>query len=81
MLQETHFGVPGLCVFQIRKNSIKVYKNQEKCYQAISNEWFTYSIIMVKNDKDDPLEPLMYLISTLQDKTQILDGYRIRWQI
>ena len=36
---------------------------------------------IVKNDKDDPLEPLVYFISTLQDKTQILEGYRIRWQI
>ena len=39
----------------------------------------TYSVVIVNNDKNDPLEPLMYFISTLQGKTEILDGYRIRW--
>jgi hypothetical protein len=37
--------------------------------------------VIVKNDKNDPSEPLMYFISTLQNKTEILEGYRIRWQI
>ena len=39
----------------------------------------TFSVVIVKNDKDDPLEPSMYFISTLQDKEEILDLYRIRW--
>jgi Transposase DDE domain len=63
---------------KIVSKSTKTKKSVIKQFQMNS---ITYSIVMVKNDKDDPLEPLMYFISTLQDKTQILDGYRIRWQI
>ena len=56
--------------------SKKTKKSVLKQFQMKGN---TYSVVIVKNDKDDPLEPLMYFISTLQDKTEILDGYRIRW--
>ena len=35
--------------------------------------------VIVKNDKNDTLEPLAYFISTLQDKKEMLDECRIRW--
>ena len=52
----------------------KTKKSVLKQFQMKGN---TYSVVIVKNDKDDPLEPLIYFISTLQDKVEILDGYKI----
>ena len=54
----------------------KTKKSVLKQFQIKEN---TYSVVIVKSDKNDLLEPLIYFISTLKDKTQILDGYRIRW--
>ena len=54
----------------------KTKKSVLKRFQIKEN---TYSVVIVKNDKNDPLEPLVYFISTLQDKKEIVDGYRIRW--
>ena len=58
--------------------SKKTKKSVLKQFQIKEN---TCSVVIVKNDKNDPLEPLVYFISTLQNKTEIVDGYRIRWQI
>ena len=46
----------------------KTKKSIIKQFQMKSN---TYSVVIVKNDKNDPLEPLMYLISTLQNIERI----------
>ena len=58
---------------------MKAKKTKKSVIKQFQMKGNTYSVVIVKNDKDDPLEPLVYFISTLQDKAQILDGYRIRW--
>ena len=64
---------------KLEKIVLKSTKTKKSVIKQFQMNGTTYSIVMVKNDKNDPLEPLMYFISTLRDKTQILDGYRIRW--
>ena len=59
--------------------ALKAKKTKKSVLKQFQMKGNTYSVVIVKNDKDDPLEPLMYFISTFQDKTEILDGYRIRW--
>ena len=54
----------------------KTKKSVLKQFQIKEN---TYSVVIVKSDKNDLLEPLIYFISTLKDKTQTLERYRIRW--
>jgi hypothetical protein len=71
----------GFVYSKLEKIVSKSTKTKKSVIKQFQMNGITYSIVMVKNDKDDPLEPLIYFISTLQDKTQILDGYRIRWQI
>ena len=61
--------------------ALKAKKTKKSVLKQFQMKGNTYSVVIVKNDKDDPLEPLMYFISTLQNKTEILDEYRIRWQI
>ena len=41
----------------------------------------SYTFVIVKNPKDDPKEPLLYFISTLKDKVEIVKTYPIRWTI
>ena len=71
----------GFVYSKLEKMALKAKKTKKSIIKQFQMKGNTYSVVIVKNDKDDPLEPLMYFISTLQDKTQILDGYRIRWQI
>ncbi len=59
--------------------ALKAKKTKKSVIKQFQMKGNTYSVVIVKNDKDNPLEPLVYFISTLQDKTQILDEYRIRW--
>ena len=66
---------------KLEKMALKAKKTKKSVIKQFQMKGNTYSVVIVKNDKDDPLEPLMYFISTLQNKTEILDGYRIRWQI
>ncbi len=40
-----------------------------------------YTFVIIKNPKNDPKEPLLYFISTLKDKTEIIQTYPIRWTI
>ena len=61
--------------------ALKAKKTNKSVLKQFQMKGNTYSVVIVKNDKDDPSEPLVYFISTLQDKKEILDGYRIRWQI
>ena len=61
--------------------ALKAKKSKKSVLKQFQMKGNIYSVVIVKNDKDDPLEPLIYFISTLQYKTQILEGYRIRWQI
>ena len=39
------------------------------------------SIVMLKNPKNDPNEPLLYFISSLVHKVKITEAYRRRWRI
>lgn len=39
------------------------------------------SIVMLKNPKNDPDEPLLYFISSLTHKVKITEAYRRRWRI
>lgn len=39
------------------------------------------SIVMLKNPKNDPQEPLLYFISSLTHKVKITETYRLRWRI
>jgi len=69
----------GFVYSKLEKMALKAKKTKKSIIKQFQMKGNTYSVVIVKNDKDDPLEPLMYFISTLQDKTEILDGYRIRW--
>jgi len=40
-----------------------------------------FSIVMLKNPKNDPAEPLLYFISSLSHKVKITEAYRRRWRI
>jgi len=39
------------------------------------------SIVMLKNPKNDPEEPILYFISSLTHKVKITEAYRRRWRI
>ena len=71
----------GFVYSKLEKMAIKAKKTKKSVLKQFQMKGNTYSVVIIKNDKNDPLEPLMYFIFTLQDKTQILDGYSIRWQI
>jgi hypothetical protein len=68
----------GFVYSKLEKMAMKAKKTKKSIIKQLQMIGNTYSVVIVKNDKDDPLEPLMYFISTLQDKIEILDGYRIR---
>lgn len=40
-----------------------------------------YTFVILKNPKNDPKEPLLYFISTLKDRKEIIQTYPIRWTI
>ena len=69
----------GFVYSKLEKMALKAKKTKKSVLKQFQMKGNIYSVVIVKNDKDDPLEPLIYFISTLEDKTQILDGYRIRW--
>ena len=39
------------------------------------------SVVMLKNPKNDPTEPLLYFVSNLAHKVNITEAYRRRWRI
>jgi len=85
-MSKTCYKIPiseslGFVYSKLEKMALKAKKTKKSVIKQFQMKGNTYSVVIVKNDKNDPSEPLMYFISTLQDKTQILDGYRIRWQI
>ena len=74
----------GVVYSKLEKMAIKAKETKKSVLKQFQMKGNTYSVVIIKNDKNDkndPLEPLMYFIFTLQDKIQILDGYRIRWKI
>lgn len=64
---------------KLEKMALKAKMAKKSVIKQFQMKGNIYSVVIVKNDKDDPLELLTYFISTLQDKTEILDGYIIRW--
>ena len=73
--------VPGFVHSKLEKITLKAKKSNKSVYKSFQMNGNTYSVVMVKNDKNDPYEPLVYFISTLESKIDILEGYRIRWRI
>ena len=69
----------GFVHSKLEKMAMKAKKTKKSVIKQFQMKNNIYSVVIVKNDKDDHLEPLVYFISTLQNKTQILEGYRIRW--
>ena len=59
---------------KLEKMAMKSKKTKKSVLKRFQIKENTYSVVIVKNDKDDPLEPLVYFISTLQDKTEIVNG-------
>lgn len=41
----------------------------------------TYTFVVIQNPKQDPKAPLLFFISTLKDKIEIVKTYPIRWSI
>ncbi len=41
----------------------------------------SYTFVIIKNPKEDEKEPLLYFISTLEDKVETVKTYPIRWTI
>lgn len=41
----------------------------------------SYTFVVIKNPKEDKKEPLLYFISSLEDKVEIVKTYPIRWTI
>ena len=72
---------PGFVHSKLEKITLKAKKSNKSVYKSFQMNGNTYSVVMVKNDKNDPYEPLVYFISTLESKIDILEGYRIRWRI
>ena len=71
----------GFVHSKLEKIAMKAKKTKKSVIKQFQMKGNTYSVVIVKNDKNDPSEPLVYFISTLEDKKEILDGYKIRWQI
>ena len=61
----------GFVYSKLEKMALKAKKTKKSVIKQFQMKGNTYSVVIVKNDKDDPLEPLMYFISTLQNKTEI----------
>jgi len=53
-------------------------KGVGKCFKLYGK---SYTFVVIKNTKDDPKEPLLYFISTLKDRMEVVKTYPIRWTI
>lgn len=85
-MSKTCYKIPisqsqGYVHSKLEKLATNAAKSRRGVFKKFQIKEHTYSVVIVKNDKEDPKEPLIYFISTLDDKRQILDGYRIRWRI
>jgi len=72
---------PGFVYSKLEKIVLKATKSTKSVIKLFQMNGNTYSIVITKNDKNDPEEPLLYFISSLDNKMDILNGYRIRWKI
>ena len=61
----------GFVYSKLEKMALKAKKTKKSIIKQFQMKSNTYSVVIVKNDKNDPLEPLMYLISTLQNIERI----------
>lgn len=72
---------PGFVHSKLEKIALKAKKSNKSILKLFQMNGNTYSVVMTKNDRNDPEEPLLYFISSLENKIDILNGYRIRWKI
>ena len=68
----------GFVYSKLEKMVMKAKKAKKSVIKQFQMKGNTFSVVIVKNDLS---VPIMYFISTLQDKKEILDGFRIRCQI
>lgn len=62
---------------------IAEFKRYRRCgvSKRIKIDGKNYTFVIFKNPKPDADEPLLYFISSLEDKRQIIKAYPIRWTI
>ena len=58
----------GFVYSKLEKMALKARKTKKSVLKQFQMKGNTYSVGIVKNDKDDPSEPLMYFISTFKIK-------------
>ena len=58
----------GFVYSKLEKMVMKAKKTKKSVLKQFQMKGNTYSVVIVKNDKNDPSEPLMYFISTLPFK-------------
>ncbi len=63
-----------------RMRSKQAYRRKRGVFKQFEMNENTFSIVILKNPKEDLKEPLLYFISTLTDKVKITETYRIRWK-
>ncbi len=56
----------GFVYSKLEKIAMKAKKTKKSVLKQFQMKGNTYSVVIVKNDKNDPLEPLMYFISTFK---------------
>ena len=55
----------GFVYSKLEKMALKAKKAKKNVLKQFQMKGNTYSVVIVKNDEDDPSKPLMYFISTL----------------
>lgn len=67
----------------IKLQRIAEFKRYKRCgvSKRIEIDGKSYTFVIFKNPKPDADEPLLYFISSLMDKRQIVKAYPIRWKI
>ncbi len=82
-MSETCYKIPiseatGAAYSKLQKQA---YKRKRGVFKQFHMNGNTFSVVILKNPKEDLKEPLLYFISTLTDKVRIAETYRIRWKI
>lgn len=67
----------------IKLQRIAEFRRYRRCgvSKRIKIDGRNYTFVIFKNPKQEAEEPLLYFISSLADKRQIIKGYPIRWTI
>lgn len=62
---------PGFVHPKLEKITLKAKKSNKSVYKSFQMNGNSYYVVMVKNYKNDPYKPLVYFISTLENKIDI----------